>query len=117
MGGSVAAVRTTADGVGAIGGILVLGDAAFSAPRADGRDLRIVALLLGAVGARGQLDERVERDGHPRGVGLRLLHEVGVDAAQHGLVGHDEDVLRALELHDDGLQADHHVAISDMWSA
>lgn len=89
----------------------MFGHAAFSTPGAHSWDLRIVALLLGAVGSRGQLDEGVQRDGHPWGISLGLLHEVGVDASQHSLVRNDEDVLRALQLHDDGLQTNNNVAI------
>lgn len=56
-------------------------------------------------------DGRVGTYCHPWGLGLRLLLEVGVDAAEHSLVGDDEDVLGPLQLHDDGLQADHDIAI------
>jgi hypothetical protein len=90
---STVKISSLADGIRGCTWILVLRDAALPAPGADGWDLGIVALLLRAVGPWGQLDEGVQRDGHPWGVGLGLLHEVGVDAAQDGLVGHDEDVL------------------------
>lgn len=39
------------------------------------------------------------------------IHEVREDAAHDGLVRDDEDVFGALEFHDDGLQADHDVAV------
>ena len=111
-------IAPLANSIGVARRVLVLGDAAFAAPGADSGDLGVVPLLLRAVGPRGQLDEGVQRDRHPGRVGLRLLHEVGVDAAQHGLVRDDQDVLRPLKLHDDGLQADHHVAIPRMgWLA
>lgn len=84
---------------------------AFAPKRAHGRDVGLEALLLGAVGAGRQLDERVQRDLHPGALLLRDVHVVGVDAAEDGLVRDDDDVLAALELHDDGLQPDDHVAV------
>lgn len=85
--------------------------ATLSAPRADGRDVGLPSLLVGAVCPGGELDERVQRHVHPGTLGLVLLHEVGVDASQDRLVRHDQDVLAALQLHDDGLEADHHVTV------
>ena len=41
-----------------------------------------------------------------------FVHEVGVDAAEDGLVGYDENVFAALEFHDDGFEADHYVAVA-----
>ena len=79
--------------------------------RADGRDVRLEALLLGTVRPGGQLDERVQRHLHPGALLLRHVHVVGVDAPQHGLVGHDDDVLAALQFHDDGLEPDDDVAV------
>ena len=90
---------------------LVLRHGALLPEGTHGRDVGLVPLLLGVVGPRRQLDERVQRDLHPGALLLRHVHVVGVDAAQHGLVGDDEDVLAALELHDDGLQPDDHVAV------
>ena len=84
---------------------------AFTPKRAHGRDIGLEALLLGAVGARGKLDERVQRDLHPGALFLRHVHVVGVDAPQHGLMGHDDDVLAAFEFHDDGLESDDDVAV------
>jgi hypothetical protein len=93
------------------GEFLMLRRRALSAPGRDGGDIGLEALLLGAVGAGGQLEEGVEGNFHPGRLLLGNVHEVGVDAAQNGLVGDDDDVLAALEFHDDGLQADDHVAI------
>ena len=90
---------------------LVLGLAALLAPSADGRYVSVDTLLLGLIRTRRELDETVQRNVHPRALILRRAHEVGVDAAQDGLVGDDEDVLAALELHDDGLEADDDVAV------
>ena len=83
----------------------------FTPKRADGRNISLEALLLGAVGAGRQLDERVQRHLHPRALLLRDVHVVGVDAAEDGLVRDDDDVLAALELHDDGLEPDDDVAV------
>lgn len=85
-----------------------------AAPRpkgAHGGDIGLVALLVGAVGLGGQLDEGMQRHLHPGRALLGHVHEVSVDAAQHGLVGDDDDVLGPLELHDDGLEPDHEVAV------
>jgi hypothetical protein len=83
----------------------------FLAPRTDGRNVRSKSFLLGLVRARCQLDKRVQRHFHPGTALLRYVHEVGVDAAQDGLVGDDQDVFAALKFHDDGFQADDDVAI------
>jgi hypothetical protein len=91
----------------------MLRNTALSSPGADRGDLRIVSLLQGPVGFRGQLDKGVKGNGHPGRVGLGFLHEVGVDAAEDSLVGHDQDVLRAFQFHDDRLQADNDVSVSE----
>lgn len=85
--------------------------APLTSKRAHGRDIRLEALLLRAVRPRGQLDQRVQRHLHPGALLLRHVHVVRVDAPQHGLVRHDEDVLAAFQLHDDGLEPDDHVAV------
>lgn len=90
----------------------MLRNTAFSAPGTDGFDAGLVDLLLGAVRTRGQLDERVQGDVEPGGFLLVFFHEVGVDAAEDCLVRDDEDVLAAFQLHDDGLEADHDVAVA-----
>lgn len=48
---------------------------------------------------------------HPRRLRLRLLLVVRIDASQHRLMRDDQDVLRALQLHDDRLEADDDVAV------
>ena len=79
--------------------------------RADGGNIRFEALLLGAVRPGGQLDQRMQRHLHPGTLLLRHVHIIRVDAPQHGLMRHDDDVLTALQLHDDGLESDDDVAI------
>lgn len=91
--------------------LLMLSFAALTSPRADRGYVCLEALLLRRVRFRRQLDECVEWDLHPWALLLRHVHEVRVDASQDRLVRHDQDVLAALELHDDGLQADDHVAV------
>ena len=92
--------------------LLMLRRAALLPERADGGDVGVESTLIGAVGARRELDERVQRHLHPGGLLLGHVHVVGVDAAQHGLVGDDDDVLAALQLHDDGLEPDDHIAVA-----
>ena len=89
----------------------MLGTAALGAPGADGRNVRLEALLDGAVGLGGELHERVEGYLHPGALALVDVVEVGEDAADHGLVRDDDDVLGPLELHDDGFEADDDVAV------
>ena len=94
------------------GAILVPCTASFLPKSGHGGDARGKALLVGRVRLWRELDERVKRDFHPRTSFLGHVHEVGVDAAQDGLVRHDEDVFRALEFHDDGFEADDDVAVA-----
>lgn len=54
----------------------------------------------------------MQRDAEPRGFALVFFHEVGVDAAEDGLVGYYEDVFGAFEFHDYGFEADDYVAVS-----
>ena len=84
---------------------------AFTPKRTHSRDIGLEPLLLRAVRPRGELDERVQRDLHPGALFLRHVHVVGVDAPQHGLMGHDDDIFAAFEFHDDGLESDDHVAV------
>lgn len=90
---------------------MVLRCAPLRPPRAHGGDVGLELLDLDAVGLGRQLHERVQRHLHPGTAGLVDLHEVGKDAAHDGLVGDDQDVLRPLQLHHDGLQADDDVAV------
>lgn len=89
----------------------MLSTAPLLAERTNGGDVSLELLLLRAVRLGRQLDERVQRHRHPRAALLRDVHKVRVDAAQDRLVRHDQYVLRPLQLHDDGLQPDHHVAV------
>ena len=70
----------------------MLRDTTLTTPRADGIDSRAGVFFDGAVSARGEFDEGVEWDVEPGRFALVFLHEVSVDAAEDGLVGHDEDV-------------------------
>lgn len=79
--------------------------------RAHGRDVRLEPLLQSPIRSRRQLDDRMQRHLHPRGLFLRYVHVVGVNASQHGLMRHDDDVLAPLQLHDDGFQPDHDIAV------
>lgn len=53
----------------------------------------------------------MKRNLHPRTLLLRGVKEVGVDAAQDGLMGDNDDILTALEFHYDGFQADDNIAV------
>ena len=81
-------------------------------PGADGGDVGLEPLLLRPVRLGRQLHEGVQGDLHPRALALVQVVEVGEDAADDGLVRDDDDVLAALELHDDGLEADDDVAVA-----
>lgn len=53
----------------------------------------------------------MKRNLHPRTLLLGGVEEVGVDAAQDGLMGDNDDILTALEFHDNGFQADNNIAV------
>ena len=78
---------------------------------ADGAVLDVddVLLLLRVVDARLEFVDGVERDLDLRDVvddARVVIREVGVEAAQHGLVRNDDDRIRGtLDLDDDGLDA------------
>lgn len=91
--------------------IFVLCRAPFGPPSADGGNVSLPPLLNRAVRLGGELDQGMQGHVHPGAPRLILLHEVCVDAAQNGLMGDDEDILTALELHDDWLEADNDIAI------
>ena len=80
-------------------------------PRAHRRDIRRIPHLLRPVRPRRQLDKRVQRHIHPRALRLVLLHVIRIHTPQHRLMRDDEDILRPLQLHDDGFEPDHHVAV------
>lgn len=85
---------------------------ALPTPGANGLNVCFVRLHLSAVGPRRQLHQRMQWDRHPGALFLRLLHEVGVDAANDGLVGDYENVLAPLEFHNYGLESDDNVAVA-----
>lgn len=53
----------------------------------------------------------MQRHLHPRTILLRHVHVVRVDAPQHGLMRHDDDVLTAFQFHDDRLKSDDDVTV------
>lgn len=63
--------------------------------RADGWNVRREPLLLCTVRPRRQLDQRMQRHLHPGTLFLRRIHVVRVDAPQHSLMRHDDDILTA----------------------
>ena len=67
--------------------------------------------FLSSISARSEFNNRVQRDFHPRRLVLGNIHEVGVDAAQHSLVGYNHDILAAFHFHDDRFEADDHIAV------
>ena len=86
--------------------------AAFGAEGADGGDIRLEALFLSTVRSGREFDQRVQGNLHPGGLLLRDIHVVGVDAPQDRLMRDDDDVLAALQLHDDRLEADHDIPVA-----
>lgn len=90
----------------------MFGGAPLAAPGAHGLDLGIVLFYHGVVGTGRELDQGVQWHRHPRALFLGLLHEVGVDAADNGLMRDDEDIFAALEFHDDGLEANDNIAVA-----
>jgi hypothetical protein len=82
-----------------------------SAPGRHGRNVCLQAGLLGVIGPRSQFDESMQRDLHPWGLLLLYIHEVSVDATEDSLMRDDENVLAALEFHDDGLKPDDNITI------
>lgn len=91
--------------------VLMLGSAALPSPSADGFDASTHPLDLGPVRAGRQLDQGVQWDVHPGAGALVLLSKVGVNTSENGLVGDYENILRPLQLHDDGLQSNDHVPV------
>ena len=85
---------------------------ALPSPRTNRRDHSFIHLPIGAICSGRQLDKCVQRDVQPGRFLLVFFHEVGIDAAEDGLVRYDEDILAALELHDDGFKTDYDVAVA-----
>lgn len=85
--------------------------AALPPPRTDGRNIALEPLFLRRVRSRRQLDQRVERDFHPRALLLRHVHIVRIYTPQHRLMRDDDDILAPLEFHNNRLESDHHVAV------
>lgn len=89
----------------------MLGRSAFPSPGGNCWDVGLEALLLGAVCARRQFDQCVKRNLHPRALLLRHVVKVGIDTSQNSLVGDNDDVFAALELHDNWFQSNYYVTI------
>jgi hypothetical protein len=92
--------------------ILMFGHTPLPTPRTHGIDPRLEDFFLSAVGARSEFDEGVQGDVQPGGTLLVVFHEVGVDAAEDGLVRYYEDIFAAFEFHDDGFETDYDVAVT-----
>ena len=63
--------------------------------RANSRDIRLEALLLGTIRSRRQFDQRMQRDFHPRTLFLRDVHIIRINTSQDGLMRDDDDILAA----------------------
>lgn len=85
--------------------------APFATPSRNCRDVGFEALFLRAVCAGSQLDQRMKGNFHPRTLFLGHIVEIRIDAPQNRLMGDDDHVLAALELHDDGLEADDDISV------
>jgi hypothetical protein len=110
--GSVNSGAAGAQRDGGVSWILMLSDTSFATPGADCWNLGIIAFFDGSIRSGSQLDEGVKRDIHPRRLFLRLLHEVGVDATEDGLMCNDQYIFRSLQLHDNWLKADNDVPVT-----
>jgi hypothetical protein len=80
-------------------------------PRTHSRNIRKKPILLRLVRPRRELNQTVQGHLHPRTLLLGTTHEVGIDTPQDGLMRHDENILRTLQLHDDRLEPDDDVAV------
>jgi hypothetical protein len=92
--------------------LLMLGTTPLRPKRANGRNIRLKPLFLSMIRLRRQLNERMQRNLHPRTLLLRNIHIVSVDTPKDRLMGNDDDILAALEFHDDRLEADDDVAVA-----
>mmetsp|Transcript_8666 Transcript_8666/g.23830 ORF Transcript_8666/g.23830 Transcript_8666/m.23830 type:complete len:453 (+) Transcript_8666:609-1967(+) len=71
-----------------------------------------MALLVAAIGLRGELNHCVERNRHIGSLLSRHAHEVGIDEPEDALVRHHQQGLAdALHLHDHWLEAVAHVQV------
>src|SRR5436189_5426559 len=85
--------------------------AALSSPRRHSWDICLDADLIGAVGARSEFDQCVKWNFHPRTLFLRHVEEIGIDTAKDSLVSDNDNILAALQLHDDWLETDDDITI------
>lgn len=90
----------------------MLGGTALATPGADSLNVSLICLNLSTVGAGRQLHESMQGDRNPGAVLLRLLHEVGIDASDDGLMRDDENIFAAFQFHDDGFETDDHIAVA-----
>lgn len=92
--------------------LLMLGTTPLRPKGADGSNVRLEPLFLSMIRLGRQLDQRMQRNLHPRALLLRHIHIVSVDTPKDSLMGDDDDILAALEFHDDRLEADDDVAVA-----
>ena len=90
---------------------MVFSRTSLATPCRHRRDICLESLLLRSIRLGRELHQRVKRNFHPRRLVGAGVHEIGVDASDDGLVRNDEDVVASLQLHDDWLQPDDHVAV------
>lgn len=80
-------------------------------PCAHSRDIRLEPLLLGTICPWGQLDKRMQWNLHPRALLLRHIHIIRIDTPQNSLMRDNNNILAALQFHDDGFQPDDDIPI------
>lgn len=85
--------------------------AAFAPPGAHRWNIGLVPHFFCTVRPRRQFNERVQRHIHPGTLGLVVLHKVGIYAAKHSLVRHNQNVLATFQFHNDWLQANNNVTV------
>ena len=91
---------------------LMLCSTPFTPKRTDCRNVSLEALLLRTIRSRCQFDQRMQRNLHPRALLLRHIHVIRIDAPQHRLMRNNDDILTALQFHDDGLKPNDDIAVA-----
>lgn len=84
---------------------------ALATPGGHGWNVGFEPLFVRPVRTGRQLYQRMKRNLHPWALLLGSVEEVGVDATEDSLVGHDHDILTTLQFHDDWFQANDNIPV------
>jgi hypothetical protein len=74
-------------------------------------DIDLESPFLAGIRSRGELDDGVERDLEIRKALEGVIHKVGVQAPEDGLVSNDQDVLLSFQIHEHGFQALNYIPV------